>query len=127
MKVTRFTPTTEGGSQFGEIEIRTNNASTDEFGNTVHRSRVFPVLSTMVSELPEGMVQDWHPASRRQFVMVMSGTVEVETTDGRKQSWRAGEMFLANDAGSRGHRTRTVGGPARLLFLHLPDDLEFDG
>jgi hypothetical protein len=127
MKVTRFVPAADGGSRFGEIEIRVDNPSTDHFGNTVNRSRVFPVVSSMVSELPEGMVQDWHPASRRQFVVVMSGAVEVETSDGRKQTWRAGEMFFADDSDSNGHRTRTVGGPARLLFLHLPADAQFDG
>jgi hypothetical protein len=29
-------------------------------------------------------------------------------------------VFLADDVGSRGHRTRTIGGPARVLFVHLP-------
>ena len=32
------------------------------------------------------------------------------------------EVFLADDVGSRGHRTRTIGGPARVLFVHLPPD-----
>jgi hypothetical protein len=36
-------------------------------------------------------------------------------------------MFLADDAGSRGHRTRTIGGPARVLFVHLPPDFGIGG
>jgi hypothetical protein len=33
-------------------------------------------------------------------------------------------MFLADDVGSRGHRTRTIGGPARVLFVHLPPEAD---
>src|SRR5215471_5528318 len=77
---------------------------------------------SMVTETPEGLYQDWHPASRRQLLIVLSGTLEVETSDGKKHRCSSGEVFLADDVGSRGHRTRTIGGPARVLFVHLPPD-----
>ena len=32
----------------------------------------------------------------------------------------SGEMFLADNVGNRGHRTRTISRPARVLFEHLP-------
>ncbi len=51
---------------------------------------------------------------------MLSGTVEVEASDGTKHRWSNGEMFLADDVGSRGQRTRTIGGSARVLFAHLP-------
>jgi len=76
----------------------------------------------MVTEMPEGLYQDWHPASRRQLLIVLSGTLEVETSDGTKHRCSSGEVFLADDVGSRGHRTRTIGGSARVLFVHLPPD-----
>ena len=65
--------------------------------------------------MPEGLNQDWHPASRRQLVIVLSGTVEVEASGGTKHRWSNGEMFLADDVGSRGYRTRTIGGPAHAV------------
>jgi hypothetical protein len=55
---------------------------------------------------------------------VLSVTVEVEASDGTKHRWSNGEMFLADDVGSRGHRTRTIGGPARVLFVHLPQEAD---
>jgi hypothetical protein len=73
----------------------------------------------MVTEMAEDLYQDWHPASRRQLLIVLSGTLEVETSDEKKHRCSSGEVFLADDAGSRGHRTRTIGGPARVLFVHL--------
>jgi len=78
MKIVRFASASNGGSQFVEVDIPIDNASTDAFGNTVHRSAILPAQSTMVTEMPEGLYQDWHPASRRQLLFVLSGTLEVE-------------------------------------------------
>lgn len=122
MKIARFIPAPDGGSQSVEADIPIDNAATDAFGHLIRRSAVLPAQSAMLSEMPEGLNQDWHPASRRQLVVVLSGTVEVETSDGSTKRWSGGEMFVADDAGSRGHRTRTIGGPARVLFVHLPPD-----
>ena len=120
MKVVRFAAASDGGSQFVEVDIPIDVASTDAFNNTVHRSAVLPVQSAMVTDMPEGLYQDWHPASRRQLLFVLSGILEVETSDGKKRRCGSGEVFLADDVGSRGHRTRTIDGPARVLFVHLP-------
>src|SRR5437764_1196050 len=86
-----------------------------------------PAQSTIVTEMPEGFYQDWHPASRRQLLIVLSGTLEVETSDGKKHRCSSGKVFLADDVGSRGHRTRTIGGPARVLFVHLPPEANIGG
>ena len=122
MKIIRFATADDGGSQFIEIDFPVDNASTDAWGHTARRSAVMQAQSTMVTEMPEGLYQDWHPASRRQLLIVLSGTLEVETTDGKRHRCSSGEVFLADDVGSRGHRTRTIGSPARVLFVHLAAD-----
>ena len=66
----------------------------------------------MVTEMPEGLYQDWHAASKGKLLVLLSGALEVETS----------HEFLADDVGSRGNRTRTIGGPARVLFVHLPPE-----
>lgn len=55
---------------------------------------------------------------------MLSGTVEVEVSDGAKLRWSHGEMFLADDVASRRHRTRMIAGPGRVLFVHLPAETE---
>jgi hypothetical protein len=127
MKLIRFASAPDGGSQFVEVDIPIENASTDAFGNVVHRSEILPAQSTMLTEMPEGLYQDWHPASRRQLLCVLSGTLEIETSDGTKRQCGSGEVFLADDVGSRGHRTRTIGGPALVLFVHLPPEAKVGG
>ena len=122
MKIGRFAAAPDSGSQFVEIDFPGRQCVDRRLGHTARRSAVLPAQSTMVTEMPEGLYQDWHPASRRQLLIVLSGTLEVETSDGKKHRCRSGEVFLADDVGSRGHRTRTIGGPARVLFVHLPPD-----
>ena len=124
MKIIRFIPASDGGSRFVEIDVPIDNAATDAFGHVIGRSAPLTAQSAMFTEMPEGLDQDWHPASRRQFVVVLSGTVEVEASDGTKHRWSNGDMFLADDVGSRGHRTRTIGGPARVMFVHLPPEAD---
>ena len=124
MDITRFIPAPGGGSQFVTLAVPLDHPQRDAFGHTSRRSRVIPAQSTSFGEMPAGLEQDWHPASRRQFVVVLSGTVEVEASDGEKRQFQPGEMFLADDSASSGHRTRTLGGPARVLFVHLPPELD---
>ncbi|MGC2412760.1 MAG: cupin domain-containing protein [Stellaceae bacterium] len=123
MKITRFVPAPDGGSQFVDLEFAIDLAQSGGWG---HRSQVIPAQSTVLGELPAGVEQDWHPASRRQILAILSGTVEIEVSDGQKRRLGPGDMFLADDCGSRGHKTRTIGGPARILFVHLPADLALD-
>jgi hypothetical protein len=127
MKVVRFKAAPDGGSRFVEVDIPIDNPLTDAFNNTVHRSAVLSAQSAMVTDMPEGLYQDWHPASRRQLLFVLSGTLEIETSDGKKHRCGSGEVFLADDVGSRGHRSRTIGGPARVLFVHLPPEANLGG
>jgi quercetin dioxygenase-like cupin family protein len=79
-------------------------------------------LNAIIADLPHGVDQDWHVAPNRQFVIVLMGVLEVQTTDGEKRRWNAGDMFMADDPHGKGHQTRVIEGPAQLLFLRVPDD-----
>jgi quercetin dioxygenase-like cupin family protein len=93
MKIVRFASTPDGGSQFIEVNLPVDNASTDAWSNTSRRSATLPAQSAMVTEMPEGLYQDWHPASRRQLLVVLSGTLEIETSDGKSTGAAAGKSF----------------------------------
>jgi hypothetical protein len=120
MKLLQLTSTANGGSRFEEIEIPVDTAATLPSGSVLNRSDVLPLVGSTIMEMPEGLMMEWHVSPRPSFIVVLSGTVESETSDGATHAWRAGEMFFTNDLDGRGHRTRTVDGPARLLFLYPP-------
>jgi hypothetical protein len=58
---------------------------------------------------PVGEVLDWHPAPRRQFVIILSGQLEIGLGDGSKHVFGAGDARLVEDTTGQGHTTRVLG------------------
>jgi hypothetical protein len=122
MRMIRFSDTADGGSRFEEVELTFPQSYTDEFGNVYQLTKPFIPANAILADLPHGLDQDWHVAPNRQVVIVLTGVLEVETTDGETRRWSAGGMFMADDPRGKGHRTRVIEGPAKLLFMRVPDD-----
>jgi quercetin dioxygenase-like cupin family protein len=61
-----------------------------------------------------GYFSDWHNAPRRQFVITLSGEVEIGLGDGSKHRYGPGHVTLAEDLTGRGHTTRVVGNQPRM-------------
>ena len=125
--ITRFVATADGGSRFEEVVVPLSQTHADEFGNRLPLTPPLSVSNAALVELPAGLDQDWHTAPNRQLVMVLTGTVEVETTDGEVRRSGPGSLFMADDTTGKGHRTRVIGGPAKVVFVRLPDDFRFPG
>ncbi len=60
-------------------------------------------------ELPPGTFMDWHCAPRRQYVVVLSGRLEIGLGDGSLWRLGPGDATLASDTSGQGHTTRAVG------------------
>ncbi len=61
------------------------------------------------SEWPIGRYLDWHPAPRRQFVIILSGQLEIGLGDGSKHVFGPGDARLVEDTTGKGHTTRVLG------------------
>jgi quercetin dioxygenase-like cupin family protein len=59
-------------------------------------------------ELPAGTFMDWHSAPRRQYVIVLSGQLEIGFKDGTTRRMNPGDATLAEDTTGSGHTTRVV-------------------
>jgi quercetin dioxygenase-like cupin family protein len=68
---------------------------------------------------PRGFVWEGHPASKRQYVVVVSGRGEVDVVGGKKVQLAPGRVLLAEDVTGKGHTTR-VGSDEDLVMLLLP-------
>ena len=60
-------------------------------------------------EDPVGRFIDWHPAPKRQFVIILSGQLEIGLGDGSKHVFGQGDARLVEDTTGRGHTTRVHG------------------
>ena len=61
-----------------------------------------------------GNFMDWHPAPRRQFVITISGQVEIGLEDGSVHRFGPGHVNLAEDVTGKGHTTRVIGDQPRV-------------
>ena len=61
----------------------------------------------------------FHNAPRRQYVVLLSGKMEIETGLGEKRLLGPGDVLIAEDLTGKGHTTRSVGGELR-VSLSIP-------
>ena len=51
---------------------------------------------------------DFHNAPARQYILLMDGAIEIETSLGDKRTFSAGEVLLMEDTTGKGHRTKNI-------------------
>ncbi|MEM7540782.1 MAG: hypothetical protein AAF384_04250 [Pseudomonadota bacterium] len=72
-------------------------------------SEHLPATKVTFGKLPPGWFGDWHPTPRKQYIVLMQGAFEIETGNGEKRIFKAGDLMLLEDTEGRGHATRVVG------------------
>ncbi len=68
---------------------------------------------------PCGFVWQGHPASKRQYVIIVSGRGEVDVAGGKPVQLAPGRVLLAEDVTGKGHTIR-VGAHEDLVMLLVP-------
>jgi uncharacterized cupin superfamily protein len=67
-----------------------------------------------------GTFLDWHPAPRRQYVILLSGEIEIGFGDGSSRRFGPGDARLVEDTTGQGHTTRYIGpGPVVTAVIAL--------
>jgi hypothetical protein len=118
MRVVRVYTGEDNESHFEELDIPLQES---RYGSV---SEVVPTEGVIFRETPVGGELDFHNAPRRQFVITLTGAVEIECGAGSKRRMGPGDILLADDTTGRGHITREIEGPRRSIFLPLPDDFD---
>ena len=70
-------------------------------------------IGVIFRESPAGSFSDWHNAPRRQYVIALSGEMEIGLGDGSVHRFGAGTALLAEDLTGQGHTTRNPGDTVR--------------
>ena len=70
---------------------------------------------------PADYFSDWHCAPRRQFIIVLSGQMEIGIGDGTKRRFGPGDVVLADDLHGQGHTTASVGEPRVSATIAIAD------
>ena len=113
MKITRIYADAAGESHFDMLDVEL-----EDQGMIGRLSARYPVDSVIFRENDADYDYDWHNAPQRQYIVLLDGEIEIETSDGEKRRFRGGDILRLEDVDGRGHRTRTVNDrPRRSLFL----------
>jgi len=114
MKIVRLYTGSDNESHFEDIEIEMNPV------RDMAASALQPAAGVMFRYAAPTHLSTYHTAPRRQYVITLSGRVEIEIGDGTVRSFGPGDVMLAEDTTGRGHITRVVGGqPRRYIFVPL--------
>jgi hypothetical protein len=95
-----------GDSHFEDIAVPLESPSAGGAG-PVQRLSPLPASSIVLQRVSAAEYQpNWHPAPDRQFVVVMSGRMEIEVSDGQVRQFGPGRVVLVEDTTGKGHLTR---------------------
>jgi hypothetical protein len=71
---------------------------------------------------PPTYFEDYHPASRKQYVITLRGEGEIQLANGQTIVGRAGDVLLMEDVTGKGHISRGRGTEDRItLFIPVAD------
>ena len=101
--VTRIYSDDNGDSHFNDFTIPLK--SNGEIG---FLSDVGPVRGIVFREVAASYDFDFHNAPQRQYIILLDGGVEIETSLGVKRTFKTGEVLLVEDTTGKGHKTRNL-------------------
>ncbi|MGE3541006.1 MAG: hypothetical protein AB7N91_26670 [Candidatus Tectimicrobiota bacterium] len=104
MQVVRIYTGSDNQTHFQDVD-------TEAFAQLAAQVGTGPVR---VNQGPARSSMDFHNAPRRQYVVVLSGQMEIEIGDGSKRLLHPGDVLVAEDLTGQGHITRGVGDQPRV-------------
>ena len=109
MKVVRIYAGADNQTHFQELDL-------DTFATLSAQVGAGPIR---LNQGPARSFSDFHNAPRRQYVMMLSGQMEIEIGDGSKRVFDPGDVLVAEDLTGKGHITRGIGEQPR-VSLAIP-------
>ncbi len=107
--ITRFFTGSDGLTHAEEIDVKfaPGGGAYDLLSNS----------GAQIRRTPPGRENGYHTASRRQYVITLSGHAELVLSGGQTIQVGPGSIELAEDLTGKGHITRTVGTEDRVAIL----------
>lgn len=115
MKITRIYSDANGDSHFEELEIELSDN-----GEIGFLSEQFEVSQLQFRKVSANYDYDFHVAPQKQYIVLLDGGIEIETSLGEIRQFKIGEILLVEDTTGKGHKTKNLERKERTsLFIHL--------
>jgi len=105
---TRVYSDAEGESHFENVRIPFKLADFAPPAPPISVSDSINTKALVLISSPSGWFGDWHPTPTRQCIILISGELEVEVSDGEIRRFKKGDIALLEDTTGKGHVTRVV-------------------
>lgn len=124
MMLTRVVATTDGSSRLEDFELPMSEAQTVAQGFPPMRvSDPLPVAAAIFVQQSRGASEvDWHPAPRRQLIVMISGSLAVQTGDATRRKIRPGDVVVVEDTTGKGHLVTPLTDDVRFIMLPLREE-----
>jgi quercetin dioxygenase-like cupin family protein len=114
--ITRLYTGADGQSHAEDTDVAWRPATLHQ---DLKESEPASVTAVQFLRWPRGFVWAGHPASKRQYVIIISGRGEVDVVGGQTVELAPGRVLLAEDVTGKGHTTR-VSADEDLVMLLVP-------
>lgn len=119
---TKIVRTPDGGSAFEDTDLRLDEQEISPGVPPMLVGRLSPPAAGALFILsPHTFGSDRHPAPRRQWVVPLRGTLEVQVSNGERRRFAPGDLVFVADTTGEGHLTTSVGEPP-FYGLFIPAD-----
>jgi hypothetical protein len=114
--VTRVFADSNGDSHFEDVEIPLHAN-----GSIGYLSDAFDAKNIRFREVDPSYDWDYHTAPQRQYIILLDGEIEIETSLNQKRTFRGGDVLLMDDTTGKGHKTKNLQPIKRKsIFIALP-------
>ena len=114
--LTRIYSDSNGDSHFEDVEIELKEA-----GSVGKLSDVIPAKGIIFREVEPSYDWDFHTAPQKQYIILLDGEIEIETSLGEIRRFNTGEILLLEDTSGKGHKTKNIHPvKRRSIFITLP-------
>lgn len=80
-----------------------------------------PAKSVVFRQVASSYDYDFHTAPQKQYIVLLDGEIEIETSLGEKRTFKGGDILLMEDTEGKGHRTKNLIPMMRKsIFITLP-------
>lgn len=102
-KITRVYSDLNGDSHFKDIEIPLNDKGEIGFLSEAQKAGTVIFRKVVAS-----YNYNFHTAPARQYIILLDGAIEIETSLGDKRTFSSGDVLLVEDTTGKGHRTKNI-------------------
>jgi len=109
MPLTRIYSDSTGASHFSDMEIPFELQDYAPPAPPISVTDIFESRGWVVISSPVGWHGDWHPVPRRQYMICLAGSLEVQVSDGEIRRFGPGSVLLVEDTSGEGHMSKVIG------------------